>query len=82
MTQLVCTNCGTVGEPVMVTKGSLLTEIVLWLLFLLPGVIYSVWRLTTRTNVCPSCGAGNMVPLNSPVGQKLRDQMGPRGRWE
>lgn len=72
MTQLICPNCGTVGTPKTVTRGSIFIEIILWLCFLVPGVIYSIWRLTTRHKACRACGAPNLVPLSSPVGQKLQ----------
>lgn len=68
---LICVNCGTQGKPKVKTRGSILIEIVLWLLFIVPGVIYSFWRLTTRQKVCPSCGAPNMIPIDSPVAQKM-----------
>ena len=71
MSQLICSNCGTVGTPKTVIKGSVLIEIVLWVCFIVPGIIYSIWRLTTRAKVCRSCGAKNMVPLNTPMGKKL-----------
>jgi hypothetical protein len=74
MSQLICSNCGTVGTPKTVTKGSILIEIALWLFFIIPGIIYSIWRLTTRTKACRSCGAENMVPLNSPMGKKLQNE--------
>ena len=72
--QLICPNCGTIGKPETVTKGNILIEIGLWLLFLIPGVIYSIWRLTTRTKACRSCGVENMVPLSSPMGIKLQNE--------
>lgn len=31
MTEKVCKDCGTVAEPVTITKGSLGTEILLWI---------------------------------------------------
>lgn len=67
----ICAHCGEVGKPVTRTKGSIWIEILLWLTFLVPGLIYSVWRLTTKYKGCPSCGAANPVPLNTPRGQKL-----------
>jgi len=67
----ICPNCGHQGKPKNVTRGSILIEFVLWLAFILPGLIYSLWRLTTRTKVCPSCGAPNMVPTDSPGGRQL-----------
>jgi hypothetical protein len=76
--QLICSNCGTIGKPKTFTKGSILIEIFLWFCFLLPGLLYSIWRLTTRTKVCRSCGAKNMVPLNSPMGKKLQNELGQK----
>jgi len=76
MRQLICSTCGTVGKPKSVTKGSTLIELVLWLCLLVPGFIYSLWRLTTRTKACRSCGAENLVPMESPVGKKLLKDFG------
>lgn len=67
----VCTNCGYVGLPKTVTKGSFLIELVLWLFFLIPGLIYSIWRLTSRHKACPKCEASNMIPTDSPRGKEL-----------
>lgn len=61
-----CLQCGTVGKPKKRVKGSIWIEIVLWLFLILPGLIYSIWRLTTKERVCPACGAPNMIPLDSP----------------
>ena len=74
MSQLICSNCGTVGEPKTVTKGSLLIEIFLWLCLIVPGLLYSLWRLTSRHKACRACGSVNMVPLDSPVGKKLQKE--------
>jgi len=65
-----CPNCGTQAEPKKKIKGSAVTEIVLWLFFILPGLIYSIWRLSSRHLACPKCGAPGMIPRNSPVAQK------------
>ncbi|HMJ88465.1 MAG TPA: hypothetical protein VK530_01545, partial [Candidatus Acidoferrum sp.] len=51
--------------------GSIAIELVLWLLFCLPGIIYSVWRLTARKKVCPVCNSDALVPENSPRGRQL-----------
>jgi len=71
----VCVNCGSVTYPKMVTKGSIFIEILLWLCFLIPGLIYSVWRLTSRHEACPKCKAPNMVPVNSPKGKAIIEQI-------
>lgn len=71
MSDKFCTTCGAVGAPKTHTRGSLFIEIVLWLCFLIPGLIYSIWRLTTKQKVCRSCGAATIVPLDSPVARKM-----------
>ena len=71
MSQVVCTSCGYTGEPSAITKGSIWIEIILWLCFILPGLIYSFWRLSTRHDGCPSCGQTTVIPVNSPMAQKF-----------
>jgi ribosomal protein S27AE len=71
-TELICGECGSLAaKPKIVTKGSIGIEIVLWLMFLIPGVFYSIWRLTTRHKACPQCGSGGLLPVNTPMGRKL-----------
>lgn len=84
----ICTNCGYQGKPVTSTGGSFWIEVVLlimaspsllffilpWLLFSsLPVIFYSLWRLTTRREVCPQCKQPNMIPLDTPRGQELAE---------
>lgn len=68
---MVCTTCGHHGPTRQHTRGSLFIELMLWMLFLVPGLIYSVWRLTTRAPVCGLCGSPTVVPADSPKGRKL-----------
>ena len=67
----ICPHCGTRGAPKMRAKGSIWIEIVLWLAIVLPGLIYSIWRLTTKEAVCPSCGMPGMISVASPRGKQL-----------
>lgn len=67
----ICSNCGFKGKEKLYTKGNIGLELVLWLIFLLPGFIYSIWRHASRYYGCPQCGAANMLPLDSPLAQKL-----------
>ncbi|MDD2915614.1 MAG: hypothetical protein PHP70_09875 [Gallionella sp.] len=73
MSDIVCTSCGYVGEPNAITKGSIWIEVVLWLCFLIPGLIYSMWRMSmsSQQNVCPSCGQTALIPAESPIGKKF-----------
>lgn len=69
----VCTRCGTVGRPV--ADGSLIIEVLLYFMMIIPGLIYSVWRLTTK-RVCRACH-GPVVPLGSPLGSRMADANNP-----
>lgn len=71
---MVCAQCGHHGPTRRETPGSILVELVLWLCFLIPGLIYSLWRVSARRSVCAVCGAATLVPENSPVGRRLRAQ--------
>lgn len=67
----VCTDCGTMAKPTNYTPGSIGIEVLLWLCFIVPGVIYSAWRMSAkRQDACPACG-GKMVSLETPVGARL-----------
>lgn len=68
----MCVTCGSEVKPKTRVKGSVVTEFVLWIFFLLPGVIYSIWRLSTKEKVCTACGASTLVPIDSPVALHLR----------
>ena len=67
----VCTVCEHVGPSRMQTRGSMGVEVCLWLCFLLPGIVYSLWRRSTRAPVCRVCGSSALVPSNSWVGQRI-----------
>jgi hypothetical protein len=69
--EMICSRCGSRGKPKNRTKGYFLVEVILWCCFIVPGVIYSLWRQFSKAKVCPSCGAEAMIPLDSPMGQKL-----------
>lgn len=68
----LCTRCGTECRPEKITKGSFIIEIGLWLFFILPGLVYSIWRLATRYHGCPSCKSRDIIDRDSPIGIKLR----------
>lgn len=69
--EVICTVCGSSGQAKTVTRGNMLIELALWLFFLVPGLIYSVWRLSSRYKACAACGNKNIVPVDSPIGKKL-----------
>lgn len=57
---VICPQCGSRVEPEMVRKGNLRLQIVLWFCFILPGLLYSMWRESTRKLVCPECQYGEL----------------------
>lgn len=74
--EYVCGNCGYYGWPTKVTRGSFAVEALLWLFFLVPGFIYTVWRLSTRQLACAVCLQPTMIPISSPRGWELMKQYG------
>jgi type II secretory pathway pseudopilin PulG len=72
MANLICTVCGYAGEANKKARGNGLVEFILWWFFIVPGVIYSIWsRGGNGKNVCQKCGSEKMIPLDTPMGQKL-----------
>lgn len=69
--QMVCSQCGYQGETISITKGSMGWEIVFWLLFIVPGIFYSVWRIASRYRGCPKCKGSAMIPADSPMAKKI-----------
>lgn len=67
----VCKDCGTVGETKTVARGSMGVEIVLWLCFIVPGLIYSIWRLSSKHETCSACGSDRLLPADTPTGRQL-----------
>ena len=46
--QMICSSCGTVGTGKKMMKGHFMVEGCLWLCFLIPGLIYTMWRANSR----------------------------------
>lgn len=74
----ICGQCGSVGKPKKTAGGSFIVELALWLCFIVPGLIYSLWRVSTKRPTCRSCGAiYTMVPLHTPRGRQLAAEFDP-----
>lgn len=74
--QLICSSCGQVGSSKNAIKGNGLIEIILWLCFLIPGLIYSIWRSSSRHKACAVCGSTSLVPIDTPIGKKMLADQG------
>ena len=74
----ICSQCGHLGRPRQVAPGSLLVEIILWCCLLLPGLLYSLWRIGAKRPTCRHCGAiAATVPTDSPRGRQLVAEFHP-----
>lgn len=72
--RVICNRCESMTKPEKYTPGHFLIEVALWLCFLLPGVLYSLWRFTSKRNVCSTCGSDELIPFTSPKGKRLLAQ--------
>jgi len=63
---MYCNECGYTGTTVKSMRGSLAVEFVLWLFFAIPGLIYSLWRRSTRKQACSNCKSRSVIPASSP----------------
>lgn len=72
---MYCKSCGHNGPTASKTPGSLGIEIVLWLFLIIPGVIYSIWRMSARKPACTLCGSTDLVPTDSPVAAAAQRQL-------
>lgn len=51
-----CANCKNKVNGKKKTPGYFLLELFLWFLFIIPGLIYSIWRISNKKLVCEECG--------------------------
>jgi len=72
----ICRQCGHAGDPVTTVPGSARIEILLWLLLILPGLIYTIWRRALLRRTCPKCHGTKVVPIDSPSGQQIAQAFG------
>jgi len=68
---MVCKDCHFCGYPQIALKGKLVFEILLWCCYLVPGLLYTIWRRTNKVKVCEKCQGSNLIPANSPLGQQI-----------
>lgn len=74
---MICKNCGTLHDGQQALPGNGWIELVLWLCWLLPGVIYSIWRRSQRAPKCSACGSRDLVDETTPIGRRLAREHHP-----
>lgn len=79
-TALICKQCGTAHQGERVLPGNGWIEFVLYIAYVFPGIIYSIWRRSKKqTPTCAACGSRELVGLDTPVGRKLAREHYPEG---
>ncbi len=71
----ICMECGCQSDPIDAKRGLLAIEIFMWLLYILPGVIYSIWRRVRKHQVCPKCRNPSVVLTSSSRAMGMRQLM-------
>jgi hypothetical protein len=85
---MFCTTCGSVGTKKQIS-GSAGIEIGLFIAAALSLVIsyilaallftvflcYGLWRIAAKKRVCRSCGSAHVIPLTSPMAQKMMEPL-------
>lgn len=69
--QFLCRSCGVVGKPRVRNRGSSAIEIILWLMFIVPGAFYTLWRMGRKDRYCRSCKSAAVIPADSPIAQQM-----------
>lgn len=83
--QVYCTQCHTTGEFNFSYAFGGLAELVAWLIFiaismmvtwlaLIPAVLISLWRFSSKKKICAQCGSQNIIPADSPVAIQNRSE--------
>lgn len=74
LSQRICVQCYQTGRPKL--PGSGWIELILWFCYLIPGLLYSIWRRSKGGIICPYCKTPTMVPVHSPAGQSILARIG------
>ncbi|MBT8084969.1 MAG: hypothetical protein KJN72_07080 [Woeseia sp.] len=65
MAKYKCNNCGNLTDTAR-TRGNGWIEIILYLfVFIIGGVIYSIWRRSGGPGICPTCKKDNLIPASA-----------------
>lgn len=69
--EMFCKSCHTVGTTRRHMPGSIFIEILLWCCFLVPGLIYTIWRHISTKQACKACKSTEIIPMSSPLAKQL-----------
>lgn len=73
--RVYCSNCKSVTIPK--PSGSVIITLILILFYIIPGIIYEIWR--GKNKRCGQCGSSAIMPLHSPAAQQaIQRQKAPK----
>ncbi len=58
-----CPECGYSGKISARYPGDELVELILWLLLIIPGALYTKWRWKNSYLICHKCGSRDVQPI-------------------
>ncbi len=64
----LCLHCGSQSNGTV--RGSLVITLILLCFWLIPGIIYEMWRGAAGRTVCPTCRQPGLIPVISPAARK------------
>lgn len=73
----ICKACGTLNTEGEGLPGSGWIELVLYVCYIVPGIIYSIWRRTKKNAACVACSSRDLVQIGTPIGKSLFKQHHP-----
>ena len=77
--RMLCTMCGAeTDQATRMMRGSGWVNGVLFLALAFPGIVYWVWRQTTKYDACPTCGHAALIPANAPLARAWLHQIAQR----
>lgn len=69
----LCTQCGAqTSVPLRVPPGSPWVALALAVPFILPGIVYTVWRYSMQRTLCPTCRHAQLIPADAPLARTWR----------
>ena len=74
----ICKSCGSLTKGKTETPGNFFIEVILWCCYIVPGLLYSIWRRSKRHKICEWCKSPDLIPPDSPIALEIRRKIGER----
>lgn len=69
--KFLCTSCENIQIIKKIKPGSIFIELSLWFFFLVPGLIYTIWRFASKKIVCQFCPSIELIPEHCSRAQEI-----------